>query len=176
MAALWKVIRDFEPDYLFCPPLPTDPNAGVHVDHLTVAEAIRRVAYMVNVPHAFAPEYPDDETQSEPCKVPVILTVYDGYMFGSNAFDLAVDVAQTFDLLAEMSWCHQSQVTEWLPWVGRHDMPVPKSMDDWRTILRNRFEKRNRELGLGDHPLAEVFIVTGWGVLPTLQQLRDEAS
>ena len=34
LAALWKAIRDFEPDYLFCPPLPADALAGVHVDHV----------------------------------------------------------------------------------------------------------------------------------------------
>ena len=69
LAALWKAIRDFEPDYLFCPPLPTDPLAGIHVDHVAVAEAVRKVAYMINVPHAFTPEYPADERVSTPCKV-----------------------------------------------------------------------------------------------------------
>ena len=53
LAALWKAIRRFEPDYLFCPPLPANPLAGIHVDHVAVAEAVRRVAYMINVPHAF---------------------------------------------------------------------------------------------------------------------------
>src|SRR5262249_13957704 len=53
LAALWKAIRDFEPDYLFCPPVPADPLAGIHIDHVTVAEAVRKVAYMINVPHAF---------------------------------------------------------------------------------------------------------------------------
>src|SRR5262249_27919689 len=42
LAALWKSIRDFQPDYLFCPPIPSDPLAGVHVDHVAVAEAIRK--------------------------------------------------------------------------------------------------------------------------------------
>src|SRR5436305_439402 len=96
LAALWKAIRDFEPDYLFCPPIPSNPLAGIHNDHLTVADAVRRVAYMINVPHAFTSEYPADETASELCKVPVILNVYDGYMFGANAFDLAIDVEETF--------------------------------------------------------------------------------
>src|SRR5437762_684925 len=45
LAALWKAIRDFEPDYLFCPPLPANPLAGVHVDHVAVSEAVRKVAY-----------------------------------------------------------------------------------------------------------------------------------
>ena len=36
LAALWKAIRDFEPDYLFCPPVPSSPLAGIHVDHLSL--------------------------------------------------------------------------------------------------------------------------------------------
>ena len=174
LAALWKAIRDFEPDYLFCPPLPTDPLAGVHSDHVVVAEAIRRVAYMINVPHAFTPEYPADETRSAPCKVPVILNVYDGYMFGANAFDLVVDVEEAFPLITQMSWAHQSQITEWLPWVGRHDMDVPRSIADWQQTLRRRFDRKNRELGLATPHAVEVFRVTAWGVVPELEQLcRD---
>jgi len=40
LAALWNAIRDFEPDYLFCPPLAADPLAGIHLDHTTVADAV----------------------------------------------------------------------------------------------------------------------------------------
>jgi LmbE family N-acetylglucosaminyl deacetylase len=174
LAALWKAIRDFEPDYLFCPPLPADPLAGVHVDHLAIAQAVRQVAYMINVPHAFTPEYPADETKSQPCKVPVILTVYDGYMAGANAFDLGVDVEPVFDDVAAMAHCHQSQIKEWLPWVGRHRMTPPDSIEAWRAMLRTRFERRNRELGLRVRPLAEVFSVTAWGEVPTLDQLEAD--
>src|SRR5688572_9512188 len=99
-AALWKAIRDFEPDYLFCPPVAPDPLAGIHNDHVVVADAVRRVAYMINVPHAFTPEYPADESRPESKKVPVILNVYDSYMFGSSGFDLAVDVEEAFDKVA----------------------------------------------------------------------------
>lgn len=109
LAALWKAIRDFEPDYLFCPPLPTDALVGIHVDHVAVAEAVRKVAYMINVPHAFTPEYPSD-AEAVPCKVPTILNVHDGYMFGVKCFDLAVDVEEAFDVVVDASWCHQSQV------------------------------------------------------------------
>lgn len=171
LAALWKTIREFEPDYLFCPPLAVEPRAGVHNDHVTIADAVRRVAYMINVPHAFTPEFPADETRSVPCKVPVIVGVYDGYMSGANAFDLVIDVEEVFPLIAEMTWCHQSQVVEWLPWVGRHKMDVPKTMADWVKILRARFERKNRELGLPAGRAVEVFQVTAWGVVPTLEQL-----
>ena len=174
LAALWKAIRDFEPDYLFCPPLPADPLAGVHVDHVAIAEAVRQVAYMINVPHAFTPEYPADETQSQPCRVPVILHVYDTYMQGANAFDLAVDIEPVFKSVAAMAFCHQSQIMEWLPWVGRHRMNPPASPAEWQTMLCARFERRNREFGLPPRPLAEVFTVTAWGEVPTGEQLgRD---
>jgi LmbE family N-acetylglucosaminyl deacetylase len=174
LAALWKEIRDFEPDYIFAPAYPSDPLAGVHVDHVAVSEAVRKVAYMINVPHAFTPEYPADETKSQPCKVPVILTVYDAYMSGENAFDLAIDVEETFDVMCEETWCHQSQIAEWLPWVGRHSMNVPRSMDDWRATLRTRFLRRNREMGVASERIHEFFTVTAWGEVPTHDQLTGD--
>ena len=174
LAGLWRAIREFAPDYLFCPPLPLDPLAGVHNDHLTVAEAVRRAAYFINVPHAYTPEYPADETHSTPCPVPVILAVHDAYMSGTNAYDLAVDIEPAFDTVAEMSWCHQSQLIEWLPWVGRHQFQPARSLDEWRGMLRARLERRNRELGIAGPRLAEVFSVTAWGEVPTLEKLLDE--
>jgi len=174
LAALWKAIRQFEPDYLFCPPLPADPLAGIHVDHLAVAEAVRRVAYMINVPHAFTPEYPADETVSQPCRVPVILNVYDGYMAGANSHDFAVDVEEAFAKICEMSWRHQSQIAEWLPWVGRHNLKAPASPADWSQILRERFQTRNRELGIASRRMLEVFTVTAWGALPSYEQLLTD--
>ena len=174
LAALWKAIRDFEPDYLFCPPLPNDPLAGIHNDHVTIAEAVRRVAYMINVPHAYTPEYPADETKSRPCKVPAIINVYDAYMFGANAFDLAVDVDAAFDTIGDITWCHQSQIREWIPWVGRHSMDVPKSRADWSEILRGRFRLQNRDLGLQTDHAVEVFRVTAWGEIPKFEQLQRD--
>ena len=174
LAALWKSIRDFQPDYLFCPPLAADPLAGLHNDHQTIAEAVRRVAYMINVPHAFTPEYPTDETRSEPCQTPVILNVYDSYLSGENSHDLAVDVEAAFARICAMSYCHQSQLTEWLPWVGRHSMEPPRSLEDWSKMLRQRMLRRNRELGSSFDHVIEVFSVTAWGEVPTLEQLlRD---
>jgi LmbE family N-acetylglucosaminyl deacetylase len=176
LAALWNAIRAFEPDYLFCPPVAADPLAGIHNDHVTVAEAVRRVAYMINVPHAFTPEYPaGDETRAAPCKVPVILNVYDAYMFGATGFDLAIDVEDAFDRVCAMAWCHQSQIREWLPWVGRHDIQPPATEEQWRQTMRSRFARRSRELGIDDGGRAtEVFTVTAWGEVPTLEQLMRD--
>ena len=171
LASLWKSIRAYEPDYLFCPPVPADPLAGVHVDHVAVAEAVRRVAYMINVPHAFTPEYPADEAVSKPCKVPVIINVYDGYMAGANTHHLAVDVEDAFPKLCELTWCHQSQISEWLPWVGRHDLNPPASLAEWTQALRRRFENKNRELGIQSQRPLELFTVTSWGAVPNFEQL-----
>lgn len=175
LAALWRSIREFEPDYLLCPPLPADPLAGVHPDHITVAEAVRRVAYMVNVPHAFLDEFPvADETQSRWVRTPVILNTYDGYMAGANSFDLAVDIEPCFDLVAEESWCHQSQINEWLPWVARHHIEPTADLEAWKVKLRQRFDRQSRELGLPAGRAHEVFTVTNWGIVPKLAQLlRD---
>jgi LmbE family N-acetylglucosaminyl deacetylase len=174
LAALWKAIRDFQPDYLFCPPLPSDPLAGIHVDHLAVAEAVRKVAYMINVPQAFSPEYPPTEPAPAWIKTPVIIHVYDPYSAGANAHDLAVDVEPAFAQLAAMSWCHQSQISEWLPWVGRHKLELPRSEADWAAILRRRFGHKNRDLGLAGDRALEVFTVTGWGSVPTIGELQAD--
>lgn len=175
LASLWKSIREFEPDYLFCPPLPADPLAGVHPDHITVAEAIRRVAYMINVPHAFLSEYPvPDETQSRFVRTPVILNTYDGYMAGSNACDLVVDVDPVFDVIAAESWCHQSQINEWLPWVARHHMEPTASLAEWSGKLRQRFDRQARELGLPEGRAYEAFTVTAWGEVPTRARLEAD--
>ena len=162
------------PDYLFCPPMVANPLAGIHNDHETVAEAVRRVAYMINVPHAFTPEYPADETKSKPCKVPVIINLYDPYMYGENSFDLAVDVESTFLKKCEMTWCHQSQITEWLPWVGRHDMSPPHDLQEWSGIIRHRFDTMNRELAIATSHAVEVFTLTAWGEIPEYDQLLND--
>ncbi len=171
LAAFWKAIRDFEPHYLLCPPVAADPLAGVHIDHIGVAEAVRQVAYMINVPHCFTPEFPADETQPQPCQVPVILNVYDDYFSSAGNFDFAVDIEPAMDLIAGMSWCHQSQIMEWLPWVGRHKLEPPKDFAEWKNMLGQRFERRNLELGLPARPLCEVFSVTAWGEIPTVDRI-----
>jgi LmbE family N-acetylglucosaminyl deacetylase len=175
LAALWNAIREFEPDYLFCPPLPADPLAGVHPDHISVAEAVRRVAYLINVPHAFLADYPvADETKSRWVRTPVILNTYDGYMAGANAADVVVDVEEAFDVIAEESWCHQSQINEWLPWVARHRLEPTPDLGAWKEKLRARFSRQAHELGLPANRAFEVFAVTAWGIVPTLEQIERD--
>jgi LmbE family N-acetylglucosaminyl deacetylase len=174
LASLWKAIRDYEPDYLFCPPLGGDPLAGIHVDHVSVAEAVRKVAYMINVPHAFIEEFPMDPGQVMPCKVPVILNTYDGYMLGANKPDFLVNVEEAFEAICEMRWCHQSQIMEWLPWVGRHKLHPPSSFEMWKDMMRARFARQNKELGVVGNQAMEAFVVTAWGEVPTQKQILQD--
>lgn len=174
LAALWKAIRDFEPDYLFCPPLAGDNLAGIHPDHIAVAEGIRRIGYMINVPHAFTPEYPADESKSKPCKVPVIINVHDGYMTGANAFDLAVNVEEAFDKIVEMTWCHQSQISEWLPWVDRHQLKKSTDKSEWSTELRKVSRRRNEEMGIDANTATEFFKITAWGKIPSGDKIMSD--
>jgi len=177
LAALWKSIRDFEPDYLFCPPLPADTRAGVHPDHITVADAVRRVAYMINVPHAFVDDYPEEgKAEARWIRTPVILNTWDSYIGDGpqSVPDLVVDVSETFDQIARQSWCHQSQIREWLPWVGRHGIAPVETLDQWEASLRQRFGNQRLSLGLGEGAPVEVFSLTSWGQVADRDQLTRD--
>ncbi len=179
LASLWKAIRDYRPDYIVCPPIPRDTRVGIHVDHLQVAEGVRRVAYLISVPHAFAPEFPDTQVKGtavpEYISTPVILNAHDSYM-GSDEdeHDLEFDISRVIDSIAEMSFCHQSQIAEWLPWVGRHAMTAPKSIEKWKHQLNQRFIQRNYQSNIESSNPMEVFTVTAWGVVPGFEKLVDD--
>jgi len=85
-----------------------------------------------------------------------------------------VDVEEAFPKIAEMTWCHQSQISEWLPWIGRHDMEAPASLGEWERILRRRFDRKNRELDIAGPDAMEVFRVTAWGVVPEVGPLIND--
>jgi hypothetical protein len=104
----------------------------------------------------------------------VILNTYDGYMAGANAGELVVDVEEAFDVIAEQSWCHQSQINEWLPWVARHHLEPTPNLDAWKAKLRARFDRQAREMGLPAGRAHEVFSPTAWGIVPTVEQLERD--
>lgn len=174
LAALWHSIRAFKPNFIFCPPLPVDNRVGVHVDHVVIAEAVRRVAYLINVPQAYLDFYLDERPPFEPVATPVIFNTMDSYMGLKDAFDLVVDISDAFEQIARMSWCHQSQITEWLPWVGRHHFKVPENFEAWKSFLLERMEARQKRLGLPTGSLYEFFSVSGWGEVVPLNQILED--
>ena len=60
---------------------------------------------------------------------------------------------------------------EWLPWVGRHDMETPADITEWSRILRRRFDRKNRELGIDSPHAMEVFTVSAWGEIADVDVL-----
>ena len=165
IAALWHAIREYEPDYIFCPPLIVDPLLGIHNDHQAVAEGVRKVAYMINVPHCFSVEYPSDE-EVKHIKTPVIINYFDEYQKGEISYDFSVDISSSFDLVVKSSYCHTSQIKEWLPWVGAHKLAIPTDEASWHKILRDKYFTRSQKLGIHPPQLLEAFTITSWGSVP----------
>ena len=169
--SIWKEIREFEPDYLFCPPIPESPLAGIHSDHLEVARAVRSVAYFINVPHAFSPEFGEPDGEARFVRTPVIVNTFDGYMAGGHAFDIAVDIGSVVDRVADLALCHESQVKEWLPWVDRHGVSAPADAEGWRRQFRELLRRRNQVLGVREAGFYEYFSVTAWGATPGFESV-----
>ena len=63
---------------------------------------------------------------------------------------------------------------EWLPWVGRHQMGPPKNKEDWAQTLRARFQRQNREVGIDSPHAHEVFTISAWGEVPSLEQIVSD--
>ncbi len=53
-------------------------------------------------------------------------------------------------------------------------MQAPRNIDEWADTLRARLLRENRELGINSSRVCEVFTVTAWGELPTVEQLRRD--
>jgi LmbE family N-acetylglucosaminyl deacetylase len=175
LAALWKCIRDYKPDYLFCPPLTSSSVAGIHIDHIAVADGIRKVAYMINVPHCYSPEYKTENEPSEFIKLPVIINFFDPYMKDANDLDFAVCIDDEFDAKIAMSWCHQSQITEWLPWVmGRDPKETPKTIEEYKNGLIKGAQARNLKMKIKKQGMFEYYTVTAWGTIPTFETLQKD--
>ena len=160
LGGLWNAIRDFEPDVIFCPPVVTDPLAGVHIDHLHTAMAVRLVAYQVIVPNAFP-------TIGGPRKQwvarPLILNADDNYA-QEGEWNIRQDISRVYPQKERMALCHESQVFEWL--ASEKGRSGTITADQWREKFRARHAGLNRRMGFSDDLLCEYFRLTRWGRAP----------
>lgn len=165
LGGLWNVIREFEPNVIFCPPVTRDPLAGIHVDHESTAMAVRMVAYQLVAPRA----YP---TTRGPVKMrvpqPLILNVDDLYA-SEGHFDIRQDISNVWETKVAMGMCHASQIFEWLPWAGRRDVPTPQQ---WEEIFVQRHLSANKRYGQDDQVRSEYFRITRWGRGPAAGELE----
>ena len=164
--AVWKLIREFQPDVVFCPPRTDEPRAGCHNDHVRTGEIVWSVAYQIQVPHA----YPQYIYNDEPRRAPLIVAAYDDYLLGGG-YDLAVDIDEVFDQKIATLDCHRSQVYEWLPWVGNY--PAPKNRDEVAVGMRQRHLASNKRVGLKSKRPYEFFYLTRWGRAATREDLKN---
>jgi LmbE family N-acetylglucosaminyl deacetylase len=157
LGGLWNAIRDFEPDVVFCPPVATDPLAGVHVDHENTAIGLRYIAYQIGVPHA----YPTTGTPKRRVRVPLFINVDDMYLSEGAGDFIRQDVSKVYDAKLDMALCHESQVFEWLPWTGGRDTPMTRDEVAERFKLRHQLVAQR--YNCDDGKPSEFFRVTRWG-------------
>src|SRR3954471_3234433 len=114
-----KKIREWKADIVMAP----RPN-DYHPDHRYTGVLVQDAAYMVAVPN-IAPETP------APAKNPVFLYFEDGFQ-RPNPFrpDIAVDLTTSFDQKIHALDAHESQMYEWLPWIGHYLNEVPANKND----------------------------------------------
>jgi len=110
-----KKIREWNADIVIAP----RPN-DYHPDHRYTGVLVQDAAYMVAVPN-IAPETPALK------KNPIFLYFQDRFL-RPNPFrpDIAVDITGVFDKKISGLDAHESQMYEWLPWIGHYSDKVPK--------------------------------------------------
>jgi LmbE family N-acetylglucosaminyl deacetylase len=161
LGGLWNAIRSFRADFLFCPPVASDPLAGVHIDHEETARAVRLVAYQLGVERA----YPVVADCAGGCyRSPLIILLDDVYQ-GNNRWSVANDISNMFEKKVRMSACHATQVFEWLP--VHQGRPAP-SREEFATSFRVRHSRINARYDFDDASPREYFQISRWGrgVLP----------
>ena len=159
LGGLWNAIRAFEPDVIFCPPVISDPLAGVHIDHINTAHAVRLVAYQIVVPNAF-PILKGPRKGFVPS--PLIINVDDPYA-RETGYDVRQDITDTYDIKTRMALCHASQIFEWLPWTRQAPTPTK---DQWLDQFRQRHLDMNRRYNHDGDVMSEYFRITRWGRSP----------
>ena len=125
---LIRKIREWNADVVIAP----RPN-DYHPDHRYTGVLVQDAAYMVAVPN-IAPETPALK------KNPVFLYFQDGFQ-RPNPFrpDIAIDISNVFQQKIHALDAHESQMYEWLPWIGHYLNDVPQNKADrekWLTQTR----------------------------------------
>ena len=168
-----KKIREWNADIVIAP----RPN-DYHPDHRYTGVLVQDAAYMVAVPN-IAPETPALK------KNPVFLYFQDRFQ-RPNPFrpDIAVDITNVFDKKVSALDAHESQMYEWLPWIGHYADKVPKDKNDrikWLAETRKQTikpeVKATLEKWYGKEKAAaiknaEAFEICEYGAQPTDEEIK----
>jgi len=127
------LIRAFQPDLIMSP----RPN-DYHPDHRYTALLVQDAAYMIMVPNVCAFS---ERLQHNPAIVYVGDTFQKPYPFVP---DVIVAIDDAVEQKVDMLHAHESQVYEWLPYVGGYFDQTPAAPAERRAWLRQRLEPRLR--------------------------------
>src|SRR5687767_2955023 len=123
-----RKIREWNADVVIAP----RPN-DYHPDHRYTGVLVQDAAYMVAVPNV-APGTP-------PLKKNPVFLYYQDFFQRPNPFrpDIAIDISSVYSQKIHALDAHESQVYEWLPWIGGYLDQVPKDI-----ALREKWLATNR--------------------------------
>ena len=168
-----RKIREWNADIVIAP----RPN-DYHPDHRYTGVLVQDAAYMVAVPNV-APDVP-------PLKKNPVFLYFQDFFERPNPFrpDIAVDISPVFEQKVHALDAHESQVYEWLPWIGGHLDKVPANKNDrkrWlaetRTVritpeVRASLEKWYGKGKAAEVKHAEAFEICEYGMRPTEADIR----
>ena len=171
--AIIRKIREWNADVVIAP----RPN-DYHPDHRYTGVLVQDAAYMVSVPN-IAPDVPALK------KNPVFLYYQDRFQ-RPNPFrpDVAVDITLVYDKKVSALDAHESQMYEWLPWIGHYLEQVPKDKNDrvkWLakqragTInpeVRSSLEKWYGKEKASQVKYAEAFEICEYGAQPNDEEIK----
>lgn len=168
-----KKIREWDADIVIAP----RPN-DYHPDHRYTGVLVQDAAYMVAVPD-IVPETPALK------KNPVFLYFRDNFQ-RPNPFrpDVAIDITPVYGQKVHALAAHESQVYEWLPWIGHYSEKVPANKserekwiaDIWAVpitpAVRTSLEKWYGKEKAAQVKHAEAFEICEYGEQPDDEEIK----
>lgn len=171
-----RLIREWNADVV----VGLRPN-DYHPDHRNAGKVVQDAAYMVQVPNVVPRVEPTDGN-------PVFLYMQDRF---SKPYPFEPDVAipvggEAFEKKLDALDAHESQMYEWLPWIGGYLDEVPEGEDARREWLEQRRRERADvdddvraalEAWFGSEEaqqvqFAEAFEIAEYGAQPSEEDLR----
>ncbi len=122
-----RTVREFMPDLVICHRV-----NDYHPDHRYTGLVVQDACYMVMVPNVL-PSVP------VPDREPAVILMSDRFT-KPNPFqaDLVFDLDSVIEKKLDSITAHESQVLEWLPWIGRYSDELPKAKDERRRYACDR--------------------------------------
>jgi len=152
--AVIRLIADWNADIV----ISHRPN-DYHPDHRYTGIIVQDAAYMVGVPQMVPGGTPLRKT-------PLFLYMNDRFQ-KPNPFspDIVIDITSVAQKKVDGILAHESQVFEWLPWVGGWDNQLPSNPAERRRYVGDRYLSRSAVGGFRD-------AISSWYTPAQIQNIR----